>query len=83
MCQIKYNQNKQKHEMHQNANKKAQIIFDSIYTPLEELDKGCKKKKHKKNLIILISMKLKLLEIKTGNSWWYKKCLKKVSKITK
>lgn len=66
--------------MHQNANKKAQIILDSIYAPLEELDK---KKKHKKNLIILISMKLKLLEIKPGNSWWYKKCLQKVSKITK
>lgn len=49
MCQIKYNQNRRKHEMHQNANKKAQIILDSICTPLEDLDQGCKKKKHKKN----------------------------------
>lgn len=49
MCQIKYNQNRKKHEMHQNANKKAQIILDSICAPLEELDQGCKKKKHKKN----------------------------------
>lgn len=83
MCQIKYNQNRRKLEMHQNANKKAQIILDSICTPLEELDQGCKKKKHKKNWIILISMKLKLLEIKTGNSWWCKECLQTVSKITK